>query len=404
MILALLTACTFDYGLDAVAEPELVPTVTSTTSTPRRIRPTPPVFSPVSSQDDDGGALLVEEDAERGIRRETFELGGGASTSVADFLFVVDDSASMQTVVDRVRAAFRDLGTGTVFPTDARIAVMSTLPADLTNLSVVHPAARHRGRNRLAPGFVRLVDNTGISRFLGVAPEAQKARFAEAGCASGWFTPAEANAAGTPCIIAHTQLSLDAVMVEAGLTSFGQLLERHGDEPLFRPGAAANVIFVSDTQDPGLGVDDPSLASLVAARPDFVALSELVDRANTVSSFRVHAIAPELQCGEGWAHLGDVYQQAARASGGETLDMCTASDYRGFIEAIAREGAVVQRPVLALGRPLADAIVEIDGERVGWAPSPDGRALTIDRALGDDVAKVTVTYKVREGGPLKKRR
>jgi len=67
---------------------------------------------------------------------------------------------------------------------------------------------------------------------------------------------------------------------------------------------------------------------------------------------------------------------AAHAHGTEAIKMAVKAgvdsiEHGSFLddEAIAREGAVVQRPVVALGRPLADAIVEIDGERVGWAPS-----------------------------------
>lgn len=405
--LLLLAGCTPDYALHAVDPAGQAPAGLPT-GTPGSTSGEAPaeVFSSVSTAADGGSAVEVEETTSGDIRREHFVLGGGASTPVADFLFVVDNSASMDHIVGQVRAAFAALGerSGEAFPAETRIAVMSTLPGDPDDLRKAHPYVRHQGRNRRDPGFLRLVDASTVADFLKVAPEGQRSRFTTGGCESGWFSPEEKNGSGVPCLVAATQIAMDNVGVEAGLTAFAQLLEGRGDTPLFRPGAAANVVFVSDTQDPGLGPSVPGLEDLVTLRPDYARLVELVDAANTVSSFRVHAIAPEGYCGERWDHLGDVYQQAARASGGRTLDVCTATDYRGFVADIAREGAVVQRPVVALSRALSadtKATVEVDGVAVGWAPSADGRAIILDQGLSDKASSVTVTYPVKRAGEAK---
>lgn len=400
MLLALLLACAPDYLLSAWhgAEPPAAtgaPATGATTAPTAAAQRARPAFTPVSVEDDGGSAVAAEVDSSGRVRRERFVLGDGVDTAVADFLFVVDNSASMNRILDRVRGAFATLAEAGAFPAEARIAVMSTLPADPEALGRAHPAVRHRGRNRLDPGFLRLVDAASILRFREGADEAARARFPARGCGTAWFRPGERDADGVPCIVAHTQIAMDAVGVEAGLTAFGQLVEARGDRPLFRPGAAANVIFVSDTQDPGLGADAAWLGPLVAARPTAESLGALVDAANTVASFRLHAIAPEHDCGEPWAHLGPVYQDAARASGGRTLDVCTAEDYRGLIADIAREGAVVQRPVVALARPLEDAVVEVDGQPVGWSASADGRAVVLDTELGPERRAVTVTYRVK---------
>jgi hypothetical protein len=412
LVSLVLAGCSSEYGLDRVTAvpPEVASTpATATADTPpagvapaRVAEPMSPRFTPVSVDGDGGSAVSAEEDASGTTRRETFELGGGATTPVADFLFVVDDSVSMQLIVDRVRAAFATLGDGSAFPKEARIAVMSTLPADPDNLQRVNVAAMHRQRNQHDPGFLRLIDKVGIADFAKWAPPDQRAHFSHPGCDGAWFSPTDLDASGVSCLVAHTQLAMDNVHVEAGLTAFGQLLERRDTLPLFRPGAAANVIFVSDTQDPGLNADDKGFDALVAARPDFQRLSDLVDVANTVSSFRIHAIAPESQCAEHWSHIGEVYQQAAKASGGRTLDVCSATDYRAFIEAIGKDGAVVQRPVLALGKAMEDAQVEVDGQRVGYSASVDGRAITLDGALANKKSRVTVTYKVHATAPTPK--
>ena len=400
MLLSLLLACSPDYLLSAwhgADPPEATATATSSPASAPAQRARP-AFTPLPLSQVGGAAVSGEVDSTGRVRREHFVLGGGADTPVADFLFVVDNSASMNRVVDRVRAAFASLAESGVFPADARIAVMSTLPGDPEDLGRAHPAVRHRGRNRLDPGFLRLVDAASIARFVAHAPVEQQARFTAEGCRDAWFRPGDTNERGVPCIVAHTQIAMDAVGVEAGLTAFGQLLEARAGQPLFRPGAAANVIFVSDTQDPGLGPAAPDLPALVAARPDAEALAARVDEDNTVASFRLHAIAPDAPCGEPWGHLGPVYQDAAKASGGRSLDVCTADDYRGLIAAIAREGAVVQRPVVALGRAPEDAVVEVDGAPVGWSASPDGRAVVLDHELGPRRSAVTITYRVK-GAP-----
>lgn len=377
-MLLLLAACAPEYGLSTVPAP----------------LPDEEGFAPVSVEDDGGSAVSAEEAPDRGERRETFLLGARTPTPVADFLFVVDESASMRGVVARVREAFADLGDGGAFPVEARVAVMGMIPGDPDDLGRAHPAVGHGRRNRLGPGFLRLVQRATIDEFSAVAPVAQLARFAHRGCDDAWFAPGDVDDDGVPCLVGHTQISMDVIQAEAGLTAFAQLLERRGDSPLFRPGAAANVIFVSDTQDPGLPHDDPHLDDLVALRPDHEELTALVDEANDVASFRVHAIVPDSACGEGWSHLGTVYQDVAEASGGRTLDVCTARDYRAFVEAIGHEGSTPTRAVLALGRTATEVDVAIGGETVGGRLTGGGRAVVLDRALPERITPVTVTYRV----------
>ncbi|MDP6935444.1 MAG: hypothetical protein QGG40_21160, partial [Myxococcota bacterium] len=75
----------------------------------------------------------------------TFSFGDGARTPVADYLFVVDDSVSMEMVLDKFRAGFVALADSDVFPEDARIGVMNTTPADYETLRAPHAAVRKVG-------------------------------------------------------------------------------------------------------------------------------------------------------------------------------------------------------------------------------------------------------------------
>src|SRR6185312_11926258 len=113
--------------------------------------------------------------------------------------------------------------------------------------------------------------------------------------------------------------------------------------PLFRTGAAANVVFVSDTHDPGVPGDSPWFDALDGLRPSFDALAERAYAAQALASFRVHAIAPREDCtAEDWSAAGPTYFDAARAGGGRILDLCTAGpdDYVDLVRRMAVEGAI----------------------------------------------------------------
>lgn len=321
------------------------------------------------------------------------ELGGAERSTVADYLFVVDASSSMADVLNRVLDGFDAIGDVNPFPSDARIGVMSTLPAHPLRTTAIHPRARQRWWLQFLPGFQSVVDEEAIAVFREVAPAHVAERYPIDGC-GGWFAPKESNAKGVPCIVANTQLALYPVLVEAGLLALHQRLER-GD-PLFRSGASANVIFLSDTHDPGLSPSEDGYAELMAARPTFEQLRVLAMSRQPLASFRVHAIAPAERCAdEDWTAGGPSYFEAARASGGEMIDVCTAKpeDYVGFIERMASAGALRQSPVIALQPDEQVLDVLVDGEPAEYAISPDGRAVSLAAPLPADKARVRLVLR-----------
>lgn len=318
-------------------------------------------------------------------------LGGGATTDVVDFLFVVDHSSSMNRIVDQVFAGFDALAAEDAFPRDARIAVTSTLPADPDRPSRPHPAANKAKMMRWDPGFQRLVSAEAIAAFREEFPGMAES-FALDGCGP-WFAPAAKSPSGASCFAAHTQLALVSVGTEAGLTATQQLLSR---APLFRTGAAANVVFVSDTQDPGVGPDHPDLAALLDLRPTAEELLATAAARQVTSSLRLHAIAPQTQCGsEPSAHLGDPYGDAARATDGRTLDICAAKpeDYVTFVREIVADGSVPTSPVVPLARPERIRAVFFDGREVPWHLSSDQRAVVVDRPMPAARTAVRIEYR-----------
>jgi hypothetical protein len=334
------------------------------------------------------------------LRLETFDLSAGMTAPMTDFLFVVDDSVSMRHVLERFQKGFASLAASSAFPAGSRLAVMNTMPASYENLSRPHASVSHSHMMRRSPGFLRLLSGSSIERFRATAPDDIVERFNDEGCAR-WFTPDATNAQGTPCLLAHTQVALVGSRVEAGLHAFKQLLMKREGRALFRPGAAVNVIFVSDTHDPGFLPSEHSrqaqdLDDLMAEQPDFEELRELVLADNLVASFRAHAIAPEFECVEPWARLGPAYFTVAEAGAGVTADICTLEDYAPVIAQIAQQGGVMQEPVVHLGRRAAEVeAVRIGGRPVGFSMDPDHRVLLLDGVLPAKSERLQVLYRLQ---------
>ncbi len=380
----LLAACGQEYDLSTVQDPlggVAAPPVREAAPPEPRVgkepaRPFPQVLPPLEITDVD-----------------TFDLGSDTPAEVADYLFVVDPSSSMERVLGSVHAGMAALSSQGVFPKEARIAVMSTTPADVERPGRPHPTVGKAGVAMLDPGFQGLVDAERIERARQL-PSPFGERFGLDGCAA-WFAPTDLNPQGLSCLVAHTQSPLVSLHVEAGLTALMQLLER--GEPIFRPGAAVNVIFVSDTHDPGVGEARPRFDELMLLRPDVAELAELAAMSHELASFRVHAIAPERRCSaERWDHLGPVYLEAAVDSGGQTLDLCTAEppEYVRMIREIAITGAVPQRAVVPVRKAGQVVEVVVGGAPVGFTISADGGAVVLDERVPERRKQVEVRYAV----------
>lgn len=339
-----------------------------------------------------GAARLSFEDEAAGVRMDQFDLGGESATPLVDYLFVVDNSISMTTILPRVRAGFAALASDpNAFGERARVGVITTLPSDPEFPGALHPAVPATTGLELDPGFGGLVTGQRIREYREAIPAARK-HFPARGCKGGWFDPAARAPGGQTCLEAHTQVGLEFTRVEAGLTALGQLLER--EDFAFREGAAVNVIFVSDTHDPGAdpGPRAPWIQDLVDGRPTAETLAERALGAGGASAFRLHAISPHSVCtGEDWTSIGPVYREAAAATGGADVDICRADDYRSVFEHIATVGAQPQQPLLVLERDPSE-VLEV---RVGGVPAPfvvEGRRVRLER-LPVEASSIEVRYR-----------
>jgi hypothetical protein len=390
-----LVGCGSEYGLSSTPGPEGIGADPSVrVAVPRQAgvpdEAPPEVWEALPSHG--GSTVEVRQLQGSPVREETHRFGSDAPT-LTDVLFVVDGSTSMRRLVESVRRGMAELSEEGVFPANTQIAVTNMTPPSGTDSDEVLRTVKRRQMMRLEPGFAGLVDADRLAdarETLGQIDEVFHDRLAAEGC-SAWFEPTERGPDGVPCLVAHTQILEAASGVEAGLTSLGMFALTTPD--LFREGAAVNIVFVSDTHDPGLPPDHENYAGMMSVRPDPARLAAAIVERFPVASVRMHAIAPAEPCT--FESFNDpIYFEAAQVTGGATLDICGAgpADYVELIRSIAIEGSRPTRAVLALGAD-ADEVesVTVGGRPVGFRSQ--GRAVFLYGALPDRAESVKVRYR-----------
>jgi hypothetical protein len=223
---------------------------------------------------------------------------GVASTrdvnSKADVLFVVDESVSMKDILPQFKAGFASLSSN-VYPADTLMAVTNTAPAPYLNVAanIFDPTKSwiDDAPTAAQPGFLKLVTRASIASFKSAVPSNNQ--FPLAGCANEWFRPQEKSPEGTLCLNAHSQISLIGTGVESGATTLSQMIKnrQNSGKRTFREGALANVIFVSDTHDPGAAYYGQPKAP--ANLPTYDALVQQIHAANPeLAGLKFHGIVP----------------------------------------------------------------------------------------------------------------
>ena len=174
------------------------------------------------------------------------------STAPNDILFVLDDSVSMSVIYDQIKAGFASLQNST-FPKDARMAVTYMSPDQLNPDGSINFGVGFSGLATPTPGHLKLVTSAAIASFLSLPDDGHQQYLTLKGCADEWFAPGAVNALGERCLDSAVQSPLYATGVEAGMVSLEQLLVKTTaqGQRLFRNKAFVNVIFVSDTHEPG---------------------------------------------------------------------------------------------------------------------------------------------------------
>lgn len=314
----------------------------------------------------------------------------GEEDQPIDYLFILDNSGSMTASVQAVNQGFLSLLQNDVFPRNSKVAVMTTLISDPNDFNVVHSDVNGDYNGiQFEPGFLDFVNKTAIVNYRNQVNDNRADNFLLDGCDDKWFSPQDTDGNGTPCLVAATQ-SAFAVGVEAGVTAFEQLNMKHKDNKIFRKDALLNVIFVSDTHDPGRNVQE-----LIDNRKNFAQLDELTKTYQDIKSLKFHAMAPFTQCSS--ENLYDLsYFTLVDASKGEKADICVSTDYSVFLKAMV-EASIDQEPVFKLSKAAEEVIgVYVDGQPIepeNYSLSDDKQSIRIEGLMPGVQYAVTLEYK-----------
>ena len=303
-----------------------------------------------------------------------------------DYLFVLDNSPSMNSLINNVNQGFQSLLANDPFPRNSKIAVMNTMIGDPNDFSLITPLDRRYAGMELEPGFLDFVDAASIKNYKDNVAAGFTRPWALDGCKEKWFSPGDKNENGDSCLTAATQFSGRASL-EAGITAYEHLLLKHKDNKLFRKGALLNVIFVSDTHDPGR--NEPSL---ITNRKNYAQLNALTNQYQDVRSLKFHAISPARKCSAETLHDFS-YHALVDDSKGEKGDVCTLTDYSEYLKAMV-QSSTIEEPVFMLNKQPSQIIsVVVNDEETGdYTIEEDKMSIRINGLEPGTVYTVRIEY------------
>ncbi|NRA63933.1 MAG: hypothetical protein HRU19_05585 [Pseudobacteriovorax sp.] len=338
-------------------------------------------------EDRDGNSQSIETLDEFRLL-ETFSFGEGSATDLVDYLIVLDNSCSMEDIRDQVSDGFLAIIDRNVLPARAKLAVMNTMHGlepdyDQTGTGITGYAGIEK-----EPGFLDFVHQDAVEEYRALGTDYTDEWSVDA-CNERWFSPTATNANGVSCLEAATQSSFSCLGAEAGLQAVKQLLTINQGNKVFRDGAIVNIIFVSDTHDPGT-----NSATLLASRPDYDDLQGLLDAMQPTAGLKFHAIAPTSVCTV--EQLYDLsYNTMATASGGLTEDSCTSSDYSDFMMDMVETSIVPKDPIFTTSKAFSEIeSVKVNGTETSNYTILNKQSIRISELEGStSSASIEITYK-----------
>jgi hypothetical protein len=269
----------------------------------------------------------------------------------------------MEPILNRVKAGFRSvIETNSIaFPPDSRMAVMSTMIGKDPDYTTTGPGIDRYNGIDLEPGFLSFVNAAQVRKYKdSVRGRADK--WPLGGCEQEWFKPSDKDGQNNFCFLAALQTTAASVNVEAGIHAFKQLLDKNKAKPIFRPNALVNVIFISDTHDPGENKQD-----LIRSRPSYADIIKFNNNTvnKVIGGLKFHALAPiNATCSSEGVH-DKAYLTIATVSGGEQADSCSNStDYEEFFRKM-RASSAKREPIFSLEKPATKVlIVKVNGTAV----------------------------------------
>ncbi len=343
-----------------------------------------------SKQDDDPQPQdePTEDVAEDNLNLIEVKYSFGQADPIVDYLFIIDNSSSMFQIIDKVNQGFNSLQEAGVFPPKSLVAVMNSMIADPSDYSSPSPFLTAYTGIEQEPGFLDFVNKSAIASY-----RSQVSNFADRwpldGCEAQWFKPQDKNDGGDYCLAAATQSTFSSLGVEAGIQAFEQLLLKNAGKTLFRKNALVNVIFVSDTHDPGT-----NSAELKESIPEYSKLYNAATSSNTIAGLKFHALAPFEKCTSEGLH-DQSYFKLVQESKGQQADSCKLDNYQGFLASMI-EASKVAEPKFQLKHPLNTIVkVLVDGEEVSkYETSEDENFIVLNSLDPLTPVEVTIIYAV----------
>lgn len=294
------------------------------------------------------------------LRQQVFSYG--STDTKVDYLFIIDNSVSMDAILGKVRLGFKSiLEDSTVFSRDSKVAFMNTMIAQLTteggDLNSLSQYINQYAGIELEPGFLSLVDYDAYAAYHASleVPQRRKNKWVLPPCEEAWFEPTKTHINGHYCFEAASQISASATYAEPGIKAFEQFLTKNEDKNIFREDAIVNVIFVSDTHDPGVEMDQAYLDS----RLNYEMFKDKLELIQNVKDLKFHAIAPTSTTCSGTGELlwDKSYLSLVSDSNGQSGDSCTLTDYSDLMKQLVKK-AQAEEPVFKLGIDV-DEIIEV---------------------------------------------
>ena len=275
----------------------------------------------------------------------------------------------MNPIINQVESGFQSILGSDVFSPDSKIAVMSTMHGDYDNLFATGLNIATYSGIEDEPGFLDFVNKAAIEKYRVSSPQ-HAGKWSIDGCQQKWFSPEDVDGNGVSCLTGAIQSSNTSTMAEAGIHAFEQLLLKNAGKATFRSNAIVNVIFVSDTHDPGV-----NNADLTASIRSYQDLDQMAKVDNRINQLRFHAIAPDTKCTS--EELWDKsYYALVDASNGEKGDPCALSDYTDFLGKMIATSKI-QSPRFAL----ANRVSLVDEVRVNGQVWNDYELLADEQAV-----------------------
>jgi hypothetical protein len=290
--------------------------------------------------------------AQLGPRIQNFKFGPSQVTT--DYVLIIDNSGSMNSILQRVKNGIQSVieKSPNVFPPNSRMAVMSTMIGAAPSYSTTGAGINRYQGIDLEPGFLSFVNAAQIRAYkAGVRNRADE--WPLNGCEQEWFKPSEKDGSNNYCFTAALQITGASVDVEAGIHAFRQLLEKNKNKQIFRPNALVNIVFVSDTHDPGANNRE-----LVNSRPRYADIVNFIKTTanKDIGGLKFHALAPINSTCSIEAMHDKAYLKIASESGGEQADACAAgTDYVEFFRKMSAS-SVKKEPVFSLEKPAAKVV------------------------------------------------